>query len=85
MYAYVCVYLCVCGGGRGGVCGRYGGNIFLPLTPGRLVDAHQKVGNEEMLSMIRHGANVVFSSKDSTATDDNIDDILKKGEKKVLP
>ena len=54
----------------------------LPLA-GRLVDSHQKVGNEEMLAMIRHGANVVFSSKESMTTDEDIDDILKKGEKKV--
>ena len=50
---------------------------------GRLVDSHQKVRGEEMLAMIRHGANVVFSAKDSLATDDDIDEILKKGEKKV--
>lgn len=56
---------------------------FAPLFPGRLVDSHQKVGNEEMLAMIRHGANIVFSSKDSMTTDEDIDDILKKGEKKA--
>ena len=50
---------------------------------GRLVDSHHKVGNEEMLAMIRHGANVVFSSKDSMTTEEDIDEILKKGEKKV--
>ena len=54
----------------------------LPL-PGRLQDSHQKVGSEEMLSMIRHGANTVFSSKDSLITDDDIDSILAKGEKRV--
>ena len=53
------------------------------MCAGRLVDSHQKVGNEEMLAMIRHGANVVFSSKDSMTTDEDIDEILKKGEKKV--
>lgn len=56
-----------------------------PPFPGRLVDSHQKVGNEEMLAMIRHGANIVFSSKDSMTTDEDIDDILKKGEKKASP
>ena len=50
---------------------------------GRLMDSHQKVGSEEMLQMIRHGANVVFSSKESMAAEDDIDEILKKGEKKV--
>ena len=47
------------------------------------MDSHQKVGNEEMLAMIRHGANMVFSSKESMTTDEDIDEILKKGEKKV--
>ena len=53
------------------------------MCAGRLVDSHQKVGNEEMLAMIRHGANVVFSAKDSMTSEEDIDDILKKGEKKV--
>lgn len=48
------------------------------------MDSHQKVGSEEMLQMIRHGANVVFSSKESMAAEDDIDEILKKGEKKVI-
>ncbi len=47
------------------------------------MDSHQKVGSEEMLSMIRHGANIVFSSKDSMITEDDIDTILARGEKKV--
>lgn len=36
-----------------------------------------------MLSMIRHGANHVFASKDSEITDEDIDVILEKGEVKV--
>jgi len=36
-----------------------------------------------MLNMIRHGANHVFASKDSEITDEDIDDILAKGEEKV--
>lgn len=47
------------------------------------MDSHQKVGNEEMLAMIRHGANIVFSSKDSMTSEEDIDEILKKGEKKA--
>ena len=43
-----------------------------------------KVGKEEMLNMIRHGADAVFASKDEDITDDDIDAILKKGEKKVM-
>ena len=53
------------------------------IQQGRLVDSHQKVKNEEMLSMIRHGADKVFSSKEATVTDDDIDDILARGELKV--
>lgn len=53
------------------------------IQQGRLIDSHQKVGNAEMLNMIRHGADKVFSSKDSTVTDDDIDTILAKGEQKV--
>ena len=67
-----------CGFGKVGVV-----SATLCLSAGRLMDGHQKVGSEDMLAMIRHGANIVFSSKDSMATDDDIDDILKKGEKKV--
>ena len=59
------------------------GGAYLCVCAGRLVDSHHKVGSEEMLSMIRHGANVVFSSKDSLTSEEDIDEILKKGEKKV--
>lgn len=34
--------------------------------------------------MIRHGADHVFASKDSEITDEDIDAILERGEKKVL-
>ncbi len=53
------------------------------IQQGRLVDSHQKVGNTEMLNMIRHGADKVFSAKDSTVSDDDIETILAKGEQKV--
>lgn len=53
------------------------------IQQGRLVDSHQKVGNNEMLNMIRHGADKVFSAKDSTVTDDDIETILAKGEQKT--
>ena len=42
-----------------------------------------KLGKEEVLTMIRHGAQQVFASKDSDITDDDIDMILKRGEEKV--
>lgn len=36
-----------------------------------------------MLNMIRHGADHVFASKDSEITDEDIDAIMAKGEKRV--
>lgn len=42
-----------------------------------------KLGKDEMLSIIRHGATHVFASKESDITDDDIDEILERGEKKV--
>ena len=50
---------------------------------GRLVDPNLKVGKQEMLSMIRHGADEVFASKDCELTDEDIDVILKRGAVKV--
>lgn len=55
------------------------------IQQGRLVDQNtNKLGKEEVLNMIRHGANHVFASKDSEITDDDIDAILAKGEKKTM-
>ncbi|XP_060580707.1 SWI/SNF-related matrix-associated actin-dependent regulator of chromatin subfamily A member 5-like [Ruditapes philippinarum] len=54
------------------------------IQQGRLVDAAAtKLGKDEVLNMIRHGASHVFASKDSEITDANIDEILTKGEKKT--
>ena len=51
---------------------------------GRLVDnAQNKLQKEEVLNMIRHGANHVFASKESDITDADIDEILQKGEQRV--
>lgn len=44
-----------------------------------------KLGKDEMLSIIRHGATHVFASKESEITDDDIDAILERGERKVSP
>lgn len=44
-----------------------------------------KLGKDEMLSIIRHGATHVFASKESEITDDDIDAILERGERKVGP
>lgn len=53
------------------------------IQQGRLVDAQAKMGKEEMLGMIRHGADHIFASKDSEITDEDIDAILEKGERKT--
>lgn len=54
------------------------------LLLGRLIDSQSsKLGKEEMLGMIRHGADHIFASKESEITDEDIDAILEKGEKRV--
>ncbi|ESO93825.1 hypothetical protein LOTGIDRAFT_182249 [Lottia gigantea] len=54
------------------------------IQQGRLVDqAANKLGKDEVLTMIRHGASHVFASKDSEITDADIDQILEKGEQKT--
>lgn len=53
------------------------------LSVGRLVDSNLKLNKDEALQMIRHGANFIFSSKDSTVLEEDIDAILKKGKEKV--
>ncbi|XP_069692147.1 chromatin-remodeling complex ATPase chain Iswi isoform X2 [Periplaneta americana] len=56
----------------------------LVIQQGRLVDNKQnQLNKDEMLNMIRHGANQVFASKDSAITDEDIDTILMKGEAKT--
>ena len=50
------------------------------IQQGRLVDSNNKLDKDAMLSMIRHGANYVFSSKDTDITDKDIDEILAEGE-----
>ncbi|XP_059485760.1 chromatin-remodeling complex ATPase chain Iswi [Neocloeon triangulifer] len=56
----------------------------LVIQQGRLVDSKSnQLAKDEMLSMIRHGANHVFASKDSEITDEDIDTILEKGELKT--
>lgn len=61
-------------------------NFCPPLlsSAGRLVDQNlNKLGKDEMLQMIRHGATHVFASKESEITDEDIDHILERGAKKV--
>ena len=54
------------------------------IQQGRLADSKTNALNkDEMLGMIRYGANHIFASKDSEITDEDIDEILQKGEEKV--
>ncbi|VDN01321.1 unnamed protein product [Thelazia callipaeda] len=53
------------------------------IQQGRLTDSQKALGKEDMLDMIRHGADQVFASKDSTITDEDIDTILEKAEQKT--
>uniref|UniRef100_A0A8C6J1Z6 Uncharacterized protein n=1 Tax=Melopsittacus undulatus TaxID=13146 RepID=A0A8C6J1Z6_MELUD len=54
------------------------------IQQGRLVDQNlNKLGKDEMLQMIRHGATHVFASKESEITDEDIDHILERGAKKT--
>lgn len=48
-----------------------------------MIDSQKALGKEDMLDMIRHGADQVFASKDSTITDEDIDTILEKAEQKT--
>ncbi|XP_053474412.1 probable global transcription activator SNF2L1 isoform X2 [Ictalurus furcatus] len=53
------------------------------IQQGRLIEQQNKMGKDEMLQMIRHGATHVFASKDSELTDEDIDTILERGAKKT--
>lgn len=53
------------------------------IQQGRLIDSANKMDKDQMLNMIRHGANYVFSSKESDITDKDIDDVLAEGEKRT--
>lgn len=54
------------------------------IQQGRLVDAvGNKLGKEEMLGMIRHGAEHIFASKDTELTDEDIDEILARAQNKT--
>lgn len=54
------------------------------IQQGRLSEASgNKLAKEEMLGMIRHGADHIFASKDSEITEEDIDAILERGQKKT--
>ncbi|CAL0307234.1 unnamed protein product [Lupinus luteus] len=51
----------------------------LVIQQGRLAE-QKSVNKDELLQMVRFGAEMVFSSKDNTITDEDIDRIIAKGE-----
>uniref|UniRef100_A0A914YR45 Uncharacterized protein n=1 Tax=Panagrolaimus superbus TaxID=310955 RepID=A0A914YR45_9BILA len=53
------------------------------IQQGRLSEAQKALGKDDMLTMIRHGADTIFAGKDSTITDEDIDSILKRGEERT--
>ncbi|WKY02173.1 hypothetical protein Q1695_015858 [Nippostrongylus brasiliensis] len=53
------------------------------IQQGRIAEAQKTLGKDDMINMIRHGAELVFASKDSTITDDDIDTILERAEVKT--
>lgn len=53
------------------------------IQQGRLAEAQKGLGKDEMLMMIRHGADQVFASKESQITDTDIDTILSRAEEKT--
>ncbi|PAA63931.1 hypothetical protein BOX15_Mlig021231g1 [Macrostomum lignano] len=56
----------------------------LVIQQGRLVDQKaNQLGKDEVLTMIRHGAQHIFRSKDSEITDEDIDQILARSQLKT--
>lgn len=52
----------------------------LVIQQGRLVENTKSVNKDDLLNMVRYGAEMVFSSEPSKITTEDIDDIIKKGE-----
>jgi SWI/SNF-related matrix-associated actin-dependent regulator of chromatin subfamily A member 5 len=53
------------------------------VQQGRLQQSNSKLNKEELMSMVKFGAEAVFSSEGATVTDEDIDLILQKGEKRT--
>ncbi|KRZ80198.1 putative global transcription activator SNF2L1, partial [Trichinella papuae] len=52
------------------------------IQQGRLAETQKSLGKDEMLTMIRHGADHVFAGKESEITEEDIDCILARSEEK---
>lgn len=53
----------------------------LVIQQGRLVENTKSVNKDDLLSMVRYGAEMVFSSAPSKITEEDIDAIIQKGER----
>jgi SWI/SNF-related matrix-associated actin-dependent regulator of chromatin subfamily A member 5 len=53
----------------------------LVIQQGRLTENTKTVNKEELLSMVRYGAEMVFKSDAASVTDEDIDAIIRKGER----
>mmetsp|Transcript_1980 Transcript_1980/g.9517 ORF Transcript_1980/g.9517 Transcript_1980/m.9517 type:complete len:1025 (+) Transcript_1980:3026-6100(+) len=52
----------------------------LVIQQGRLQENQKNLNKDELLSMVRYGADKIFDSTNSTITDEDIDTIIAKGE-----
>ena len=48
------------------------------IQQGRMQDSNKTVGKDDLLSMVRYGAELVFSGGGGTVTDEDIDAIISK-------
>ena len=53
------------------------------IQQGRLVDQNKALSSNELLNMLKHGAEEIISSSVTVTADDDIDEILKRGEAKT--
>lgn len=52
----------------------------LVIQQGRLTQGASKVGKDDLLSMVKYGAEQVFSSEPAKITDEDVEAIINKGE-----
>ena len=53
------------------------------IQQGRLMEANARLGKDELMTMVRFGADEIFKSKSATITDADIDALLAKGEQRT--
>ena len=53
------------------------------IQQGKLAEQKANLNKDDMLNMIRHGANKVFAAKDGEFEDEDIETVLEMGEKKT--